>query len=41
MDSSIVRSLGVGRFLDSGAVNAEGALGGILVFLGQREFRVG
>ena len=31
MDSSIVRSLGVGRFLDSGAANV-GASGGILVF---------
>ena len=32
MNKGIVRSLGVGRFLDWGAVDAEGTRGGILVF---------
>ena len=32
MDNSIVCSLGVSKFLDWGAANAEGASGGIMVF---------
>ena len=32
MSVGIVRSLGVGRFLDWGAVDVEGYVGGILVF---------
>ena len=40
MDNSIVRSLGVGRFLDWGAVNAEGASGGIMVFWDKRSLEL-
>ena len=40
MNNSIVRSLGVGRFLDWGAANAEGALGGILVFWDKRSLEL-
>ena len=40
MDSSIVHSLRVGRFLDSGAANAEGASGGILVFWDNRSLEL-
>ena len=36
MNKGIVRSLGVGRFLDWGAVEAEGTGGGILVFWDKR-----
>ena len=36
MDCSIVRSLGVGRYLDWRAANVEGASRGILVFWDKR-----
>ena len=36
MSVGIVRSLGVGRFLDWGTVDAEGSAGGILVFWDKR-----
>lgn len=34
----LVRSLGVGRFLEWGVVNAKGVGGGVLVFLGELNF---
>ena len=36
MNKGIVRSLGVGRFLDWGAMDAEGTAGGILVLWDKR-----
>ena len=36
MSLGVVRSLGVGRFLDWGVLNARGATGGVLVFWDKR-----
>ena len=40
MNSGIARSLGVGRFLDWGAANAEGASRGMLVFWDKRSLEL-
>ena len=40
MKKALVRSLGVGRFLDWKALNAEGTTGGILLLLNRRRIRL-
>ena len=40
MKKALVRSLGVGRFLDWKALNAEGTMGGILLLLNRRRIRL-